>query len=624
MASFCSARKTPFLFGVFLIAFSVLIFQILQTRILSVVAWYYMAFFAISVAMLGMTVGSVWAYLRRESFESVPLPVTLSRFALLTAVAMPASMIVQFSLVTSVHPSLITAVAWSLLMAAMATPICFLGRRGEPGVDAQPISCGPGLWRRSYGAALGCASVIGLLNLLDGPTAVIVAGAIAAFSALAFSSSDQDRKLWKLKPWWQRPGPVAIVLLGFAAFNAISPVNFRPILVKANFESSLQHIYEKWNSYSRVRAYPVATGSPVPVLWGPSNRIPPDLRVPYIGMDIDGDASTTMFHYDGTPGSINFLRYDLVGLAYRLPGIHKAAVIGVGGGRDILTAHLFGVSDITGVELNPIFINLETRDPYYRSFSNLIMLPDLKLHVDDARSWFAATHEKFDLVQMSLIDTWAATGAGAFSLSENGLYTLEGWRAFLKTLNSNGVMTVSRWYDPTDVNETGRLIGLAIASLLDAGVKDPRQHIFVATANDDIATLILSKSAFTEEQLRILNGTAHDNGFSVLMAPGQPPQSELLRRAIESKDLSTLNPVLNSSFLDLSVPTDSRPFFFNQLRILDFGKMATVLRLLKTHQLGAGVGRGNLIASAVLLDDSFHFDRRGDSDHFGAAPSCGA
>jgi MFS family permease len=75
----------------------------------------------------------------------------------------------------------------------------------------------------------------------------------------------------------------------------------------------------------------------------------------------------------------------------------------------------------------------------------------------------------------------------------------------------------------------------------------------------------------------------------------------LLRRALESKDLSTLNPVLNSSFLDLSVPTDSRPFFFNQLRILDFGKMATVLRLLKTHQLGAGVGRGNLIASAVLL-----------------------
>ena len=57
-----------FLLGVFLITFSVLVFQIVQTRILSVIAWYYLAFFAISVAMLGMTIGAVWVYLRREQF----------------------------------------------------------------------------------------------------------------------------------------------------------------------------------------------------------------------------------------------------------------------------------------------------------------------------------------------------------------------------------------------------------------------------------------------------------------------------------------------------------------------------------------------------------------------------
>ena len=81
---------------------------------------------------------------------------------------------------------------------------------------------------------------------------------------------------------------------------------------------------------------------------------------------------------------------------------------------------------------------------------------------------------------MSMIDTWAATGAGAFSLSENGLYTLEGWRAFLSTLNDRGFFTVSRWYNPGDVNETGRMIGLATAALLDAGVPDARPHLFVA------------------------------------------------------------------------------------------------------------------------------------------------
>jgi len=68
VASQAVLRKPAFLTGVFLITFSVLVFQIVQTRILSVLAWYYLAFFAISVAMLGMTIGAVWVYLRRDRF----------------------------------------------------------------------------------------------------------------------------------------------------------------------------------------------------------------------------------------------------------------------------------------------------------------------------------------------------------------------------------------------------------------------------------------------------------------------------------------------------------------------------------------------------------------------------
>src|SRR5277367_432798 len=111
-------RKSPFLVGVFLLTFSLLTFQILQTRILSVIAWYYMAFFAISVAMLGMTVGAVWVYLHRDRIEAAPLPVTLSNFALATAVAMPASIMVQFCLIATTSVSLTAVVSWSLLLTA--------------------------------------------------------------------------------------------------------------------------------------------------------------------------------------------------------------------------------------------------------------------------------------------------------------------------------------------------------------------------------------------------------------------------------------------------------------------------------------------------------------------------
>jgi len=597
MSSPTELRKIPFLSGVFLITFSSLIFQIVQTRILSVVAWYYLAFFAISVAMLGMTVGAVWVYLRREQFQGTALPITLSSFALWTALAMPASIAVQFCLITATPVSLTTLVSWSLLSAAMAMPYVFSGVVVSLALTRSPFPTGQVYGVDLAGAALGCVAVIGLLNVLDGPTAAIVAGVISGLSAVAFSYSAgaEYRQRVKSMPWWRMPEKVVITLLGLALVNSQSDGGLRPIMVKGSIENEGKlGVYEKWNTYSRVRAYPPQMQ--VPYLWGPSPKLPTDKLVPVAAMDIDGAAGTAMFHYDGTLNSIDFLQYDLVNLAYRLPGIHKSAVIGVGGGRDVLSAHLFGVTDITGVELNPIFIDLHTRDPFYKSYSNLTALPNLKLHVDDARSWFAATHEKFDLVQMSMIDTWAATGAGAFSLSENGLYTLEGWRAFLKTIDNDGFFTVSRWYSPSEVNETGRMIGLATAALLDAGVKDARPHLFVATANN-IATLVLSKAPFTQEQLRALHGAVRDGGFNELLAPDHPPDSKLLRQIIESRDPVTLNRILDSTYLNLTVPTDAKPFFFNQLRMFD---IPTLLKILRRGGDG-GVMWGNLVASAVLI-----------------------
>ncbi len=590
-------RKGPFLLGVFLITFSLLVFQIAQTRILSVIAWYYLAFFAISVAMLGMTVGAVWVYLRRERFQSAPLPVNLSNFALATALAMPASLMVQFCLITTISLSLTTVISWSLLLTAMAVPYVFSGVVVSLALTRSPFPTGQVYGVDLLGAALGCVAVLVILNFLDGPTTVVVCGAVSGLSALAFAASadGEDRKLLQSRPWWQRPAPVATALLALAFVNSLAPIGIRPILVKDVFEKSGLNLYEKWNSYSRVRAYRPEIR--FPPLWGTSPKLPPDTRVPAALLNIDGEAGTAMFHYDGTRESISFLQYDLVNLAYRLPGIRKAAVIGVGGGRDLLSAHLFGVSDLTGVELNPIFITLDMQDPFYKEFSNLVAVANLKLHVDDARSWFASTKEKFDLVQMSMIDTWAATGAGAFSLSENGLYTLEGWRAFLKAINDDGVFTVSRWYNPGDANETGRMIALATSALLDAGVKDVRPHLFVARATN-IATLVLSRAPFPGEKLRVLEDTARDLGFGVLLAPDQPPESKLLQAITESGDLTALNRAVEAAYLDLTVSTDNRKFFFNQLR---FSNIPDVVRRQLNHTLEGGVIKGNLVASVVLI-----------------------
>jgi predicted membrane-bound spermidine synthase len=153
-------------------------------------------------------------------------------------------------------------------------------------------------------------------------------------------------------------------------------------------------------------------------------------------LNIDGEAGTPIYRFDGNWDDIDFLRYDATALAYFIRHSGRAAIVGVGGGRDVLTASLFGFRDVTGVEYNPILADLFTST--YREFSGVSHMPWFHMFVDDARSWFARSRDQFDLIQMSLIDTWAATGAGAFTLSENGLYTVEGWRRFMQRLTPDG------------------------------------------------------------------------------------------------------------------------------------------------------------------------------------------
>ncbi|MDD5218276.1 MAG: hypothetical protein PHS88_09270, partial [Candidatus Omnitrophica bacterium] len=55
--------------GTFVVAFTTLVLEITLTRLLSVITWYHLAFFAISTAMLGMTAGAVTVYLLPNRFR---------------------------------------------------------------------------------------------------------------------------------------------------------------------------------------------------------------------------------------------------------------------------------------------------------------------------------------------------------------------------------------------------------------------------------------------------------------------------------------------------------------------------------------------------------------------------
>jgi len=268
-----------------------------------------------------------------------------------------------------------------------------------------------------------------------------------------------------------------------------------------------------------------------------------------------------MFGFDGDLDKVSYLKFDVTNVAYNIRSDGRAAVIGVGGGRDILSAWVYGFRDITGVELNPIFIDLLTWRPPFVEFAGLSQLPGIHFHVDEARSWFARTQERFDLVQMSLIDTFAATGAGAFSLSENGLYTLDGWRHFVGALTPAGVFTVSRWYAPGAIDETGRMVSLATGVLLDYGVSNPASHLFLI-ANRNLATLIIARQPLAAADLAKLHRVAHEMKFGVILAPDAPPASPLLGAIANARNATELADRTSGLVFDLTPPTDDRPFFF--------------------------------------------------------------
>ena len=359
-------------------------------------------------------------------------------------------------------------------------------------------------------------------------------------------------------------------------------------MVKDQIENMNPDALVLWNSFSRINVSPAVEQAPS--MWGPSPTMPAT-QIEQRYMMIDGTAGSAIYRFDGDLSTLEFLKYDITNLAYAIRHDGRAAVIGVGGGRDLLSAAYFGFRDVTGVELNPILVGLLTNR--LRDYNRLARLPNVKLYVDEGRSWFARSDQHFDLIQMSMVDTWAATGAGAFSLSENALYTVEGWRVFFRHLTPTGLFTVSRWYSPSNVDETGRMISVAVAALLSEGVSDPQAHLYLA-ATDNLATLIVSRTPFEAAELKTLTATVDRLRFTTVMRPQAPPAPQVLKAILEARTPQTLANLSTVYHLDLSPAYDDRPFFFEQLRITDPKALLNAIRSKD------GVVRGNLKAASTL------------------------
>ena len=580
-----------FLLGLFFIAGATLLLEVLNTRLLSVVTWYHLSFFAVSMAMFGMASGALWVYLRPRSFsldkafDNLFLYSTLFAFATvvchLAVIYTPLNIRDGWTLLGVMKMALITvAVAIPFFFSGVVVTVALTQVKGNSGlIYAVDL----------VGAAVGSVLCIFLLDALDITSATFVTAAIALLGVFLFQLARRGpRPLF----WTVLSAVVAMGAIG----NSVTPDGFRVFYPKGQPIPNEGVSQEYWTIHGQILVSQVVEGGPS--YWGAGEGATEIEGMRGQAIVIDGEAATVLTEWNGDRGNLDWPRFDVTSLPYHLRPGGTAAVIGVGGGRDILTALWAGSPRITGIEINGAILRVIEKER--REFAQLANQANIEFVHDEARSYFTRNEETYDIIQMSLIDTWAATGAGAFTLSENGLYTVEGWQVFLDRLNPGGLFSVSRWYSPEALSETNRLISLASMSLLSRGVANPSENMALVSrysppATDAVATLIVSPEPLTAEDIDMIERVSAEYGFTIQHSRRQPSVDPLIRNMLAAADERQLLAATEHEYLDFTPPTDSRPYFFNILKpaalFNDGGEL---------EDLGIVAG-GNLLATYTLM-----------------------
>jgi hypothetical protein len=285
--------------------------------------------------------------------------------------------------------------------------------------------------------------------------------------------------------------------------------------------------------------------------------------VPNRWLQIDSGAGTQLVGFQGDLKTVDFLRWDLVNFGQRLRQGSRVCIIGAGGGRDVLTAKLFGQKHVLAMEINPDIMRV-VNGRFGEFTGHLDHDPNVALVNDEARSYLTRSAERCDLIQLTFIDTWAATAAGAYVLAENTLYTIEAWRVYLDRLGDDGLLAVARGVGP----ELGRLVSLGRATLAASGAREPQRHMMLIVnrrglppkSYGPMGMLLLRKTPFPDEEVRRVRAEAAKLQFDVRLEPGG---GDAFLRALASDERA---PLAARDGLNYEAPTDDRPFFFNMQR----------------------------------------------------------
>ncbi|HEY6274530.1 MAG TPA: hypothetical protein VIX19_21300 [Terriglobales bacterium] len=567
--------------AVALVSFASLLLELAMTRLFSVVLFYHFAFFAISVALLGLGSGGVFSHIRRVWLERFSVETLGTGLCLVNAVCILAAVEVVLHTPVALEISGRNFAKLTLIYLAAAVPFFFTGvlfsvlfaRSG----DRIPHLYGADL----AGGSLACLAIVPLLNQAGAPNVLLLSSATMAVAA-AFWASQKRMRIAALV----LAGIFVVLMVANGQGRLLDVIYAKGVLREARWIE-----FARWNAISRIEVNNQSGARYVVIDADATSAV---VNVDPDHWDQDQPGSPTPTH-TGLPAQPGFnWKQSLMAAAPAVANILRPrgdfAIIGPGGGVDVLRAVANGSTNVTAIEINPIIADDIMRRRYADYSYHLYERPQVHLHVQDGRSYIRSSHDQYDVVQMTLVDTWASTAAGAFALSENNLYTVEAFREYFDHLRPDGMIAITRW-EFRQPREALRVVSQAIEALHGLGVADPREHfIIIADGNldeDGRPVLVLAKkSAFTAGEYAQTARHIQANPNLVWLNPpaaysalhALPPAAEAFRSLIASNDPEAF---ARAYGYNVAPVNDNAPFFFFTL------KTGYVLR-----NITAGTGRG--------------------------------
>jgi hypothetical protein len=525
---------TQLYLGLSFTALATLTLELSLTRIFSVVFSYHFAFAAISIALLGLGAGGLFSYVIAERPGKL--------YAKLGALGMSSSASVIAALVfILLAPGELGYFTHALICLAGALPFFFAGP-----VLSLAIGESIGRVERAYfwdlvGAAVGCLLLIPFLRLFGGPNTVISAAVMyLVSSAIWFHQATLSGEGGVRR----RASSVLLALL----LVMLMVVNYKMhfIDVRTAKGQPLPHeSFTAWNSFSRIGV----AGVP-----GEQTIV------------IDGDATSAISPFDWGRGITQQERRQLLhqgqGFSYILRPAAKTLIIGAGGGYDVARALAGGSRDVTAVEINPIIANDVMRNHFAAESRRIYLLPEVHVPApQDGRTFVRGSNEKYQVIQATMVDNWAS--AGPLGLSGNSLYTSDAFFDYLTHLTPDGLLSFAAWgFDPP--RESLRLVSLAVAAFARLGEADPARHV-IAVREHLTDTVLISRTAFTAEDVERVRNASAEAGAEVIYAPGDGPVN-VFGQLLEASDPQAF---FRNYPYNVTPVNDDRPFFFYTMQPRD-------------------------------------------------------